>query len=315
MGLVYPDYYLRFSCIASACRHNCCVGWEIDVDLESLSRYRKVSGELGKKLRRCISTDDDTPHFVLDENEHCPFLKEDGLCELILRLGEDSLCEICAEHPRFRNFYGIRTEVGLGLCCEAAGALILGQKEPVRLLGAVLDEADDALVALRDEAVVLLQNRSRTIPERIDAFLQLYHTAEDPREMGEWIELLLSLEHLEPDWEPFLKEVADALPSVDLEGFAAHMQQRQTEYEQLLIYLVYRHLAIAEEPAQMAARARFAALGYRLLLTLGAVEWMRNGSFSFADQVELARRFSSELEYSVENLETILNALTPKTEE
>ena len=314
MGLVYPDYYLRFSCIAGACRHNCCVGWEIDVDIDTMSRYRKVSGKLGEKLRRCISTED-TPHFILDENERCPFLKEDGLCELILRLGEDSLCEICAEHPRFRNFYGIRTEVGLGLCCEAAGALILGQREPVRLLGAVLDEADDALLALRDRAVEILQDRSHTIPERIGAFLQLYHTAEDSREVREWIELLLSLEHLEPDWEPLLRGVADVLPSVDHVGFAAHMQQRQTEYEQFLIYLVYRHLAIAEEPEQMAARARFAALGYRLLLTLGAVEWTRKGSFSFADQVELARRFSSELEYSVENLHTVFDALTPKIEE
>ena len=30
--LVYPDYYPEFRCSASACKHNCCIGWEIDID-------------------------------------------------------------------------------------------------------------------------------------------------------------------------------------------------------------------------------------------------------------------------------------------
>ena len=35
MLTVRPDFYDDFHCLASACRHSCCVGWEIDVDAES----------------------------------------------------------------------------------------------------------------------------------------------------------------------------------------------------------------------------------------------------------------------------------------
>ncbi|MGN1020623.1 MAG: flagellin lysine-N-methylase, partial [Aristaeellaceae bacterium] len=100
MKLIAPAYYPRFRCLAGACRHTCCRGWEIDVDDEALARYGQVDGPLGDKLRRAIDREGDTPHFRLDGQENCPFLTGEGLCELILRLGEDSLCQVCADHPR-----------------------------------------------------------------------------------------------------------------------------------------------------------------------------------------------------------------------
>ena len=40
----YPDYYPLFRCIADRCRHNCCIGWEIDVDGDSLAAYDQIGG-------------------------------------------------------------------------------------------------------------------------------------------------------------------------------------------------------------------------------------------------------------------------------
>lgn len=42
----YPDYYPLFRCIADRCRHNCCIGWEIDVDGDSLAAYDQIGGEM-----------------------------------------------------------------------------------------------------------------------------------------------------------------------------------------------------------------------------------------------------------------------------
>jgi len=93
MLTVYPDYYPAFRCIAGACKHSCCIGWEIDIDEESLAKYRTLSGPLGDRLRRNISADD-PPHFLLGEGERCPFLNKDNLCDLILSGGEGLLCQI-----------------------------------------------------------------------------------------------------------------------------------------------------------------------------------------------------------------------------
>ncbi len=51
---VAPDWTPGFRCTASACRHSCCMGWEVDVDPEALERYRRVPGPFGHRLVRGI---------------------------------------------------------------------------------------------------------------------------------------------------------------------------------------------------------------------------------------------------------------------
>lgn len=305
---VVPDYYDEFVCAASHCRHSCCVGWEIDVDEASLRRYDAVPGELGQRLRRCIDREGQ-PHFRLGADGRCPFLDSENLCELIMQLGPESLCQICADHPRFRCELPGRVETGLGLCCEAAGRLILGRQEPMRLrcTGEAEAEAEDEIIALRDQAIALLQDRSKPVELRAEELLALCGGSLGSRTAAQWAEELLTLERLEEGWTELLESLRDEAP--DLAAFDACMAGRETEYEQLLVYLVYRHLANASDALELAARAGFAVLGYRLLRQLGAVAWRRQGHFSLDDQVELARRFSAELEYSDENFWALLELL------
>ena len=125
MRLIGPEDMQAFRCLAGACRHTCCRGWEIDVDEESAARYRTAEGAIGERLRANLETDETGTHFRLDAQERCPFLNGEGLCDLILEMGEDALCQICRDHPRFRNFYSDHVEIGLGLVCEAAARQVV----------------------------------------------------------------------------------------------------------------------------------------------------------------------------------------------
>ena len=166
MNVYVPDYLPAFRCMTSACRHTCCAGWEIDIDAESLARYERLPGDFGERVRRGISRDgaEGTPHFLLTSDERCPLLRPDGLCELILREGEDALCQICRDHPRFRSFYSCRVEMGLGLVCEEAARLILTSPHPLRLIplpGTILEpetptEDERYLFALREAWIASL---------------------------------------------------------------------------------------------------------------------------------------------------------------
>ena len=129
MKIFAPKYYKKFKCIADKCRHNCCIGWEIDVDFDTFDFYSKTDGDFGERLRNSIDKTSDIPHFILSENERCPFLNKKNLCDIIINMGQDCLCQICADHPRFRSFFSARQELGLGMCCEAAAELILKQNE------------------------------------------------------------------------------------------------------------------------------------------------------------------------------------------
>lgn len=304
MKLIAPDYYSRFACIAGACRHSCCVGWEIDIDEASREYYRTVPGEIGKRLAENIVDGEDASCFRLGENERCPFLNKDNLCDLILTLGEDSLCQICADHPRFRNFFSDRTEIGLGLCCEAVGHLILLQKDPTHLT--ILDDdgkneplpsEEEELLALREELIETTQRRAMPIEARIDVIFARSGFAPD-RSPARWAGFLQTLERLDEAWTDRLDELKTA-------SKFTLSPEWDVPFEQLLVYLLYRHIPGALDDGQLPARIAFCALLTELLRTLFAAQPKQDEE----TLINLARMLSSEIEYSDENIEAILEKL------
>lgn len=308
MQHIFPDYYNEFQCINKACKHNCCIGWEIDIAPDTAAFYKTVSGELGIRLQKNIAWEEQ-PHFILDKHDRCPFLNDDNLCDIILTLGESHLCNICADHPRFRNELPGRIETGLGLCCEEAARLILTKSTPVTLVGSDNTEEEDTIINLRDAALVILQHREKSVAQRVDDLLFLCETDLPEKTFGEWAEIFLSLERLDEAWTTTLLQLKNNWQAADFDGFEQHMANRQTEYEQLLVYLIYRHFANAADLFDAADRAAFAVLGYELLRAIGAVQWTLTGTFTIEDQIELARLFSSEIEYSDENFYLLLDEL------
>ena len=127
-----PAYYKKFKCIASDCSDNCCIGWEIDIDRISRARYERVSGSFGDRLREGMTeSPDGSCSFCLSEGRRCVFLNKDNLCDIIIELGEDALCQICRDHPRYFEWFDDGTkEGGMGLCCEEAARIILTNEEP-----------------------------------------------------------------------------------------------------------------------------------------------------------------------------------------
>ena len=313
MKYIVPDYYNEFSCIADKCRHSCCKGWEIDIDEESYEWYKTIDGKIGEKLKNCIAVEDGIPHYILEEDESCPFLRQDGLCEMICELGEDSLCQICSDHPRFRNYFSDREEMGLGLCCEAAGELILKRKEPVRLV--IMEEDDDneqqedeeyTLLSYRDMLFQIMQDRSCTTDERLD---ELWELCGDVSEINisDWAEKLLQLERLDEKWTECLIELKDA-EEPDYSNFLN--EEWSCAFEQLGVYFIYRHVPSALDDGDVISKVAFAVLSVRILRTLCALYFKKNGEITIDILVEFARMYSGEIEYSEENLEQIFDWLS-----
>ena len=294
MKRVEPDYMADFRCIAAACRHNCCIGWEIDIDPDTLARYRRCPGAFGDRLRRCIAEDGGTASFRLTPEGRCPFLNAQNLCDVILTLGEDALCGICRLHPRFYNRLGNREEAGLGLACEEAARLILTRTAPMRLV--TVEEDDEALtpreaslLSARDTLLDAAQDRRRPIRAREEAILAMTGAALPPREA--WRGMLQSLERMDPAW--------DAVPARP-DGPEEPGAVPETMREQLLCAFLYRHLPAAADPADLAARAAFAVFGTRVVRALSP------DAETFPD---MARAFSAEIEYSEENTAALLDML------
>ena len=129
MKIVTPAYYKDFKCIAGACTDTCCAGWDVDVDEASYKHYKKVKGSFGKRLKSVMVPSEDGGCTFTLNNGRCPFLNDNNLCDLYIELGEDKLCETCAEFPRFINDYGNIREIGIAPSCKTAGELMFSYKD------------------------------------------------------------------------------------------------------------------------------------------------------------------------------------------
>ena len=301
MKLYAPKYYKDFRCIADACRHSCCIGWEIDIDPETLCLYRKQKGAFAKRLKESIVSEDGA-HFRLDENERCPFLNEKGLCDIILTMGEESLSQICTDHPRFRNFFSDRTEIGLGLCCEEACRLLLAQEEKLCLVSVgeeeevafSLDAFEREILAFREKLFAVAQDRSVSLSRRIAHVFSLCDIPMPQKSMAEWADILLSLERMDAAWDGILT----AWKCTPREPF---YRENEIAFEQLLWYFIYRHASSAEDLSDLRARGAFAALSVFLIACLHASQK--------TELAEICRLYSAEIEYSEENTEALIALL------
>ena len=302
MKLYVPDYYPQFRCIAGDCKHSCCIGWEIDIDEDTLAQYKQVEGPLGDRLRSNIDFDCDFPHFITGADGRCPFLNSDDLCDLIIGLGEEALCGICHMHPRFRNEFSDRTELGLGLCCEEAARLILTHSEPVRIIPIEddgceeeADESDLYLYSVRDNALAVMQDRSFSFDERCEHLSMVFDFDLPDADPAKWAQVYLELERLDEGWTHLLESLQAPFTTDPL-------THRDLAWEQLAVYFLYRHLPAALWDGDVESKLGFAVLSVWMLRWLCAAN-------PDADLADLARMYAAEIEYSDENLELLFEQL------
>ena len=303
MKIIAPAYFNRFACIAARCRHSCCVGWEVDIDEESLVRYSEMSHPYAEKIRASI--EGETPHFKLLEGERCPHLDASGLCKIITECGDTALCQICRDHPRYRNFYDGVVEIGLGLSCEEAvrnalsadTGFIASDSEDMtdatyfsEYPAELFSEEERPLANEKKRLVALAKNHSLTIENRIDALL--------PKRPGfkEIKELYLSMEILDTEWK-------SRLNLISAENFGCNLDKNADLIEQMLCAFIYRHVSCESFylPRTVAAFAALSAL---------VVSALSRENDDFADTL---RAYSAEIEYSTENTERVLDFLEELT--
>ena len=290
MSVYVPNYYKDFACIADACKHNCCIGWEIDIDKDTYAYYKSVPGAFGARLNSSICAGE-TPHFALGEGERCPFLNGQGLCDIITELGEDKLCQICSDHPRYRNYLPDRTEMGLGLCCEAAAKLILTREEKTEMVLYSGEEItwDIPFITLRAQMLEILQDRSQSMRERVGSYYKQLRMMVPYKPLEQWCAFYLTLEQLDAAWTTRLQNARETA-----------YRPNDLMLEQLICYFIFRHLAGGERDKLYFERMAFAVHATRFICAL---------STSDEDFLEVARMYSAEIEYSEENMQAVLSVM------
>ena len=290
MKLITPDYYDDFICIADRCKHSCCIGWEIDIDHKTLDAYNSLSSSYADVIRNSIKGEE-SPYFELGCDRRCPHLNECGLCNIILNVGENYLCDICREHPRFYNFTNMGKELGLGMSCEEACRLILNSDDFDELI--VIDNIDgeadicefDATVQRNKIYEILKQDT--IFSNKLERIINSYHITLNEEDIKV---CLSSLEYLNKSNKALFAAFSLDASFVNIEN----------ELTRVLAYFIYRHCSEALDYEEFCESLFFAIVCTYLV-----------ASISNSDNIiERARTVSEEIEYSEENTQEIISLYT-----
>lgn len=294
------NYSKKFSCIGSKCRHNCCIGWQIDVDKKSLNRYQELSKTDARFNKRCFNEN----AFNLSLGR-CPFLDSDNLCHIIKNYGEKALCKTCKTHPRFKSFFSDRVEKGLGLYCEEAGRIILSFKPKMKVVlvkddqkNCTLSPFEKKVFAFRNKALSIVQNRKLSISERLSLLSKLSNIDLNKNLFNNWLDVYKKLDKLSVNEFSF-----DLLaPS---RTFAPIVQDFERQYEQLLSYLCFRHLSRAIDQLDLRVRLAFIILSFLMINHLFSLQTDK----TLERLIEVCRFYSSEIETNDESIFCLLNEI------
>lgn len=328
MKNTYPTYYKKFECIADKCSDTCCAGWEIVVDDASAEKYSAVCGEFGDKLRSVMETDEDGDRIFRNINGRCPFLQKNGLCEMYIRLGKDSLCRTCEAFPRHRAYFGSRTETGISLSCPEAARIIMSDSAPITFeteeTAAPLVPSDfDAelyllLLKARKKAFSILQNRERPVHSRlIDVILlsenldrlirnREYEEAEETISQSRENEFTFESKKLNAE-KAFAKYIADHLEAEaltdDWKSILSSAKpcsySEEWEIEHLAIYLLFRYFLIAAYDCDLIGKVKFC------IQAIIVIEGIIGNNPDKQARIRLMQRYSKEIEHSADNMALI----------
>ncbi|MBQ5315129.1 MAG: flagellin lysine-N-methylase [Oscillospiraceae bacterium] len=315
-----PSYYYDFHCIADKCKDNCCIGWEIDIDDITLEKYLSLGGSFGERLRSSISMEN--PSFIPDKSGRCPFLNKDNLCDIILSSGEDFLCDVCNNHPRYFEWFGDVKEGGIGLSCEESARIILSS--PFSLTEKEIkdeeteypdDERDfKLLLSAREKIIAYLSDENIPLENALsdiyeyafkveDYHINGYYTIPEIKHTGEKLsfdinknlDFLLTLEKLSPEWEPYILSMKEKINDEDF-----FIRETEKYLRNIAIYFVFRYFLKSCYDGDIIPYINLMTMSVFILAFL-----FSKGDLSLKNCSEIAKNFSKEIEYSEENLEAL----------
>lgn len=160
--------YDDFQCIADQCRFTCCEGWDIAVDTDTYDRWNR--SEQASYFNRNVRKNKQKPEYSvkLDSGKKCPFLRDDGLCDIVSTFGETRLPDTCRSFPRITNCFEGITEHSLSCACPEVVSMLNQDNTGSELCGEPLSDAVKPLgLRIRDAMLAIATGTKHSINTKI----------------------------------------------------------------------------------------------------------------------------------------------------
>ena len=299
--------FKNFCCKKGKCDNSCCKGWQIDVDKKTLEKYSalissfdgvtadKDKAKIITKLKTCVDYKNGKMKM---QKGVCPFLNSDGLCEIIIHFGKNYLSYICKHHPRFISEFSDRIECGYGLACEKATEMLFNLNEPLRIFkvqskSGRLTDFEKHLLCERDNLIDFIN--ANGINDIIDKIQSLTDFTIDGKTVKAFLTKLTELEITRPYWKTAINSCISAFL---IDNYTLKIEKECDVFKKLLSFFLYRHTSNSADKLDFLSRVIFSLLSAIAVILLAETD---------NDLQNSAREYSVQVEYSDENLFTLLD--------
>ncbi|MEG0895650.1 MAG: flagellin lysine-N-methylase, partial [Oscillospiraceae bacterium] len=263
--------------------------------------------------------------------DRCPFLNEKNLCDIILTKGENMLCEICQNHPRFFNVFDNYTQQGIGLCCEEACRLLFSTSDALTFnvnddgknIKTENSALENILYSALQTMIEIVQDRSNSFYERVvelldfsaDLQFKLYSEEEvELKDLDKYsisqqtLDIFGKTEYINDSWKDMFYELKNKLSVIyNNEEFNAFMVKSIYQYEHLLIYMLYRHFLNCVYDGEILTRIKFCLINLWLVYIMDVLKWVKSNNYTMIERIEITKLWSKQIEYSDDNVDFLLH--------
>ena len=129
-----PEYIQEFKCIGKDCIDSCCVGWDIKIDKSTFNKYKNSANKEIKSISQKSLVKDDPKSDIsygklVKENNCCPFLTNEKLCNAFKLMGQESLSIGCSTYPREITIFNKIGFISGSLSCPEIARLCLSKRD------------------------------------------------------------------------------------------------------------------------------------------------------------------------------------------
>ena len=176
MKYIHTDLYRNFKCIGGDCTETCCGGWNIVIDKETYDKYTQLDDNTRDWICGNIKQGEDGAYLIsTNEQGWCPFLNQDNLCDIILKVSEDYISEVCHIYPRKITKYNDIEFCTVSVSCPEVARQIIEHKGQIQF---IIDKEEktspkgesselfDALMMGFFTSIEILQNQQLSLSEK-----------------------------------------------------------------------------------------------------------------------------------------------------
>ena len=290
---IYPTIYHTFQCKADRCENTCCQLWTIDIDETTAERYHATTGPLGESLRQAITVDDEGSHFVFSkEQPMCPLLNENGLCKVVLELGEEGLCDTCHMHPRFYKYIEDLELCGVGLSCEASVELLAEDMQSNQVIFTIEDDNGE----FSPDERLTIQNIFELLAFDIDSSYFQYSPNPDVQYYAKLLDLYGTTEPIDEEWTTQINILSHDTGKLITAVQSYIANHDMGLFNKVFQYILYRQIDMLADYS-LESILSYARDGVEYILITSVIE---------GSPLKQVARWSQQIEYDEDNVELLL---------